>query len=371
MKIKGYTKIYDKNSIAVYEKVSTDIPLRWIVKYNLRSDEILCSDSIMYRDMVKEKRYKNSYMYSDSSWRFKCSKNSMNSLNAPIPLKTDKGIKSIDGIIAYNKVEQLVEFLMNEIDMQKETVLTLFIKKCTNYKGKIDKSILFKELTHLINEEAYMSNFFIEYRKIEKENYFNYVLDNKNYLIGEENGCNKHFIFSVEKTKEVKGYKIPYLDYIYYMEVSDQGRYDNGGISYINGKIKVFNNLTMLNNCLMSEFDNKGQCYDGTMIDLLPDNSKEVIAVIKVPTQKEYRKLKKQSKDLAHNAILDKPFYIEPSYKAAFIPDDVEIIEDVSVFEHIVTRMAGGIYIPDNTHFQFKEEILGSKNEYLLLMKPV
>jgi len=380
MKTKVYKKILEKNRVILYEKIILDIPIYKIIKNKIYSDNVFGEDFFIYEyiSRLMSREWDNCFGFLNTNDNH----NNFSGEKKLIPLKTKTGCKFLNGIIGYYNLEQLVEFLYKNIDLKASTPLSEYILSCKDIHGKLDKNMLYEKLQRDINHYNKLFNFFINlnennkfFRRHDRRRY--YILENNVMFFSNDYDRIEQCIFVIEKKMDIRGYKIPYVNYIYH-ESSTEGGFHNKDLEihkntlfYVEGKIGVCENITDLNPGLITEFDKKGAFYSSTCVDLLPDDSRELFAILRVPTKKEFQAFKKTGNKQANNRILENAFYLEPSYRPMKMPPNIDVIDDIEVFNHIVSKMAMGIYLPRNLSFDFDVNLLQDKEQFVFLTKPV
>ncbi len=377
MKTQAYEKLLDKGDIIVYKKAKIEMPMEKIIGKDFSCGEVYGRNMYLYRAMqAMTEDVDDVYLSHLRRYRGGSLKFSRTDIKIEIPLKTKKGVKKIDGLIAYASLKSLVKFLVKNLDLKTQTHITEIITDCRNVNGKVDRNILYERLSAKIPYDDGLKIMFFRMRDSEREqrgnNFGRYCTNGKIYLFRKNTDRGEQYVFVREKYREISGYKIPGSEYIYFgAGTSGRDKMSRVIVSMIDGKLKTYEDINDLNPGILSSMDKTADFFSGTFIDLLPDSSKKVSAILRVPTKQEYLKYKKETKkNTAPETVTNMVYFIEPSQKAAEIPESAKVIDDIGIFEHIMSRMATGIYIPGNTPFNMDPELLGDKEEFLLLMQP-
>ncbi|HRU40259.1 MAG TPA: hypothetical protein P5511_10300, partial [Candidatus Goldiibacteriota bacterium] len=129
--------------------------------------------------------------------------------------------------------------------------------------------------------------------------------------------------------------------------------------------------LSDINPSLLAAADKNGVYYSSSYFDLLPDSGLRVEALLRVPSRSEFAEYRKKGGKPVETGLVKQVFYIEPSQKAAVIPDDTPVISDIGVFERIASGVSSGIYQPGNLVYEVDEKTLPKAPQFLMLMKAV
>jgi len=377
MKTQAYGKLLDQGDVIVYKKTKIEMPMEKIIGKNFCSSEVYGRNIYLYRTLQVMKEDVDDIYYS-SARRHRSSrlKFSRSDIKVEIPLKTGKDVKKIDGIIAYNSLKSLAKFLVKNLDLKTQTYITDIITDCRNINGKVDRNILYERLSEKINHDDGLSAVFFRIRDTEevrpRNTFGKYCSNGQIYLVRKNENRGEQYVFVREIFREINGYKIPRCEYIYFGYAAlGRDKMSRVVVTMIDGKLKTYEDINDINPGILDKLDETADFYAGTFIDLLPDRSKKVMAILRVPTKQEYLKYRKEpKKNIAPRPVTDSVYFIEPSQRATEIPESVKVIDDIGIFEHIMSRMATGIYIPGNTPFNIDPDLLKDKEEFLLLMQP-
>lgn len=367
MKVAAFKKILEYKGTTAYECVEISLQIYEVVDKFYVGHSILGGEHFFYKKL-KGREYTIIDEEYNFGYRFRrklIAKDKM-----VIPLKINNKTRMIKGIILYESKKSMIKFLKKYIDFSKNCYFNELIKECKGINGKPNLELFFER----IEEYRYFEwrDTFIEIEKKDRTEMYNYYFENNNTYIMNKSGLeNTQRIFAIETKREIDGYNVPEINYIY-QGIKDKKEYI---VTYFNGQIKIYENFYNINPVILKNIDQSGKIYNTSYVDLLPDNSREVFAILRIPTKKEYAKYKSKSKSKKTNndnyQILNKIFYVSPSLKACNIKPGVRVIDDIDIFRQIISKISSDIYIPGNMSIEFNEELLPDDEQFLLLEKPV
>lgn len=366
MKIECFEKFLGNKSVSFYKIVETEMDLSKALMLNVSTSSILGNNNIVFNfgldsDDSGSPVY-NRYGLGRLSRFLESDENELKK----IPLKINGKTKIYKGILIYENERELSEFLSKYLDAKKdECSITGFFKSCMNTKGKLDKEKIFYKIM-----EYPLKCIFIN--KITNDKIIYNLNDNHIVLLNERRLEEQQKIIGAFRKININGYSIPQIDYLYYGISRENKEEEKVIVVYINNEIKVYEALSDINRGIVDYFNKNGRLYSMSYIDLLLDKTRKVFAILKIPTKAEYKKLKKLKKGGSKfKWVLNKPFFVSPCIKPAFFEKNIFIIDDVEIFEHIVTTMSAGIYVPGNIKSEFNIKWLNDKNDFLFLENPV
>lgn len=366
MKIECFEKFLKSKSVSFYKIGEMEMDLRNALSLGVETGLILGRDNVYFNNLFSSDVYRPDYNYSSYRLRRIPHYMSENELRK-FPLKINGKTEIHKGIFIYEDEKDLCEFLLKYLDVKNNNCgIVKNFNSCLNSKGKLSKEKVLNKI-----ESGDYDFHFVFFNKKSKRIFYNST--NKQIVILSEMPDEiRQNIIAVFKETKINGYSIPQIDYLYYGFNKNYKEQEKVVVIYINNEIKVYEDISDINRGIIDYFDKNGRLYSMSYIDLLPDKTKKVFAILKVPSKAEYKKLKKAKKGKSKfDWILNKPFFVSPCLKTVFLEKDIPVIDDVEIFENIITTVAAGIYIPENIKSEFDINWLNDKNDFLFLEKPV
>lgn len=362
MKIDAFKLVFKFNDVEVFEFTETDLPFTEIFNKYIVGRVILGDDNFFYKKFKKPEHSYNRFIgFRNRHFQSKYTK---------IPLKINKKTRIINGIILYSSKENFIRFLMKHIDYSVNCDLNDYLKECSGINGKINFDIIF--IKKIYDDFFRDEEVFIYKSKNDFFNNFKKITNNSDtFLLEKSSPEHIQRIFALEKLIKISGYNVPAVDFIYH-GFDERENSKQIVVSSIDNEIKFYDSIYDINPAFLNKMDKEGKVYNGTKFDLLPDNSKEVFAILRVPAKKEYIKYRKTNKKTKSEMdILNKVFFVSPSLKAARLKPDIKVIDDIDIFEKIYSRLSSGIYIPGNLSVEMDADILPDNEQFLFLEKPI
>ncbi|MCX8094331.1 MAG: hypothetical protein N3E50_09240 [Candidatus Goldbacteria bacterium] len=367
MKIKLFKKSFSYRDVSFFVLTEIDIPLSYVMSNRIFSGCIIGMDHFLYESII----YKHDYNIIDDSRAL--DEIYKNYIEIPLKINNKRYIKK--GIIFYKNIENLADFFKKFIDFTYDCPFINAMKEYCEIRKKINFDLFIEKLNYdsyyKWNKTNIIMSVLVRGEKYTEKQY-TFYFDNKNtYLFLKTIEDTNQNIICINKFMEIDKYKIPYVEYIYY-DFSIDKHINCNCVAYVDGELRTYNDISDINPLILHKFDKEGKLYNKTFVDLLPDTSKEVFAILRIPTKKEYKeKVKRNNNNILKNDILDKVFYISPSLKPAKINSNIKVIDDIYIFEEIISKMVSNIYIPDNLKSDFDPYLLPDKEQFLYLERPV
>ncbi len=366
MKITAYREEIKGTDVSVYAKSEAQLSIREIAVKNITGGQVYGEGHICYcshseSDIDENEPFRrNSYTETTDS-------------STLIPLRGVKKAKSVTGIIGYTDESALVSFLNTKIDLTFKCDFTSKLLQA-NESGPGARKLKYisERLYKYISRDN--SPFFnlAQNAQVEKDiRVMTICSGGSNYLIrrGRMRAYQRLFIW--EKTEKHGGYKIARPQYIYHE--SDSGRYskkESKICSYAGGELKFYREISEISAGLLADAESNARYYAASYADLIPDNGLCITAVLRVPTRAEFKSYReKNGKPAAGGAVIKRLHIVEPSLKAAVVKPGTPVIDDIAVFERIMSGVSNGIYQPGNAVYSITADKLDDKEQFLFLMK--
>ncbi|MEI7641224.1 MAG: hypothetical protein WCJ46_06930 [bacterium] len=375
MKIQAYTSVLEKKSVKVLKREYANVRMLEIFKKNAISQEVFGIDAFpnsgekILNLGTKKYGYKRQYRSGGEE------------LLMQIPLKNGKKTDIVSGLIGFEKMEDVIRFLSEDVNPNGAGDLCAFLKKAMDKKGVVNKNTL----NYILNGDnrwnsirppsgiVYMGKKMPDNDFYSREMEYSLqesVSDDKVFLAVQKDGNNGQRIMIKTSSKSFKGYDIPVVEYIYLgndlIPMSANEGLINFAAVYYDGKFRTYEAIDDVNSGIIDDMEKNAIVYARSYVDLLPDNSKTPVAIVKVPTASEYRKV---SKKINRTSALyfPKPLFVETSLKPFVFSEKLPVIDDPQIFFEIASRITSGIYLPGNRPVEVATDRLPAKTEFFVM----
>jgi hypothetical protein len=367
MKISAYKRVTGKSRVFVYRKEPVELPLMEILTKKYIGGEPFGQGHFLYANMIEKDEDENGYIpYRVRQRRHRHNRSML------IPLRSGNKVTPVDGIIGYTSEAALVNFINENLDLKYQCDLASMLRP-HDKADRISKATISDRVYAMLNKE---NTFFVrlarEDRLGREIQYVEYNKGGSSYLIKKAHGAVGQRIFAWEVPQKIGGYDVPRSGCLYFGDVSSNPSESPDATlvaAVSNNQLRVFDGIASVNQSMLADADSRGEHFSATYVDLLPDSGLVVDAVLRVPGAKEFAAHKKQGRGPVETEHTRRVYYVEPSQKAAVIPDNTPVIDDIGVFERVASGISSGIYQPSNLVYEVKEKTLPEKEQFVLLMR--
>ncbi len=289
------------------------------------------------------------------------------------------------GIIYYSSLSELVEFIAEKIDPEGEGPLSEIAGMARTRNGKMDRYLIEDVLDdglrrrrpgHFSRRQGSLP-----LTKLERDDRMDLLsvsYEGKRFWAWSLfRFMSINVIFAFEENKQINGHNLP--RFVLAKPLIDTGREERMGdmalLAFDGNRHLWCRHLDDLPPALLSDLDQRGAMYYLCDFDILPLEHLECMAVVRVPSRDEVKKLIPEigsciQGNTPPHPCLSTPALAFDSHYPIQLPPDMEVVDAPEAALWFLSRTVKGIFIPGQEPRMFPVNNVPERESFQLLTKP-